>query len=74
MPVTVISIPELISATDCPQSQRSCCYDRDSLAVSCVHPDQAEVAQHLGLVLEEDKLVDGAEAAGQEASGFLNKG
>ena len=36
--------------------------------------DQAEVAQHLGLVLEEDKLVDGAEAAGQEASGFLNKG
>ena len=40
---------ELVSATDCPESQRSCCYDLDidlqSLAVSCLSPDQAEVAQ-----------------------------
>ena len=46
MRVTV-SIPELISSTDCPESQRSCCYDLDidldSLAVSCLPPDQAEV-------------------------------
>ena len=49
MRVIVISIQELISATDCPESQRSCCYDLDidldSLAVSCVNPDQVEVAQ-----------------------------
>ena len=40
---------ELVSATDCPESQRSCCYDLDidlhSLAVSCLSPDQAKVAQ-----------------------------
>ena len=44
-----IATPELVSASDCPESQRSCCYDLnidlDSLAVSCLSPDQAEVGQ-----------------------------
>ena len=58
--MTVISIPELISATDCPESQRSCCYDLDidldSLAVSCVPPDQAEAEVEV-----EEILVGGCE-------------
>ena len=45
----IISTPELVSASDCPESQRSCCYDLDidldSLAVSCLSPAQAALAQ-----------------------------